>query len=217
MRAVTIFLLTTATVSGCMPALPAPATLETVRNYQIEVEQTAGIGEPIFDVQVVAQQEGLEATIDHDPKLGFNRRSSPIERGHFFPLVETNDEGESVIDVFGSRVAVREDGSVRRSTLGFGEWPEGPMFRPATRTEPRDDSFRAQLLYSGLDGSTVRAAYREFVGDLARPAFSQELQYNLAADSTIAYRSIRIRVTAATNSSIRYRVVGDGELSWLPR
>lgn len=207
---------------GCMPPVPAPGSLETIRSYQLNTEHSAGIGEPIFDVQVVVAQEGFEAIIDHHPRLGSNWDNTPIEQGDFFPLLErATEEGLSVALVKGLRVAVQADGVAQgpRSAIGsaIGVWPDEPLFRPATRTAPRGDSFRAQLLYSGLDGSTVRAAYREFVGDFARPAFSQELQYDLAADSTIAYRSVQIRVISATNSTIRYQVVDDDGLAWLPR
>ncbi|MDP9176755.1 MAG: hypothetical protein M3O61_03655 [Gemmatimonadota bacterium] len=72
------------------------------------------------------------------------------------------------------------------------------------------------MIYSGLDGRTIRATYREFSGDFIRPAFAQELQYNLAQDSTIAYKTIKIQVLEATNSVLRYRVREDGGLPWLP-
>ncbi len=80
-----------------------------------------------------------------------------------------------------------------------------------------DSSFRAQIVYSGIDGNTLHAVYREFVGDFARPAFSQNLQYNLQESSEIAFRSVVIEVVEATNSRLRYRVREDGGLPWVPR
>jgi hypothetical protein len=73
------------------------------------------------------------------------------------------------------------------------------------------------MIYSGLDRKSVRTAYREFTGDFIKPAFTQELQYNLSQDSTIAYKSIKIQVLEASNSQIRYRGKDDGDLPWLSR
>jgi hypothetical protein len=80
---------------------------------------------------------------------------------------------------------------------------------------------RHELLYSGRDGKTPLVTYREYsatdsygaqapVNLLARPAFSQELRYDLAASDAIVFREYRIRVAEATNESIRVVVVADG-------
>lgn len=39
--------------------------------------------------------------------------------------------------------------------------------------------FRKELLYQGVQGDTMRLSYREFANDMARPAFQQDLTYNL--------------------------------------
>lgn len=48
------------------------------------------------------------------------------------------------------------------------------------------------------------------------PAFSQEIHYDLAQDSVIAYKTIRIRVLSASNAEISFEVLDDGGLPWLP-
>lgn len=67
--------------------------------------------------------------------------------------------------------------------------------------------FRRELLYSGVSKGTVSIQYREFMNDMARPAFSQELKYDLADGSEIGYKGARFQIIKATNTSIRYKVL----------
>jgi hypothetical protein len=67
-----------------------------------------------------------------------------------------------------------------------------------------------QLIYGGMTGSIIKVAYREFGNDLARPAFSQELQYDLQQSDTIAFQAIRLKVLKATNEKISVMVLSDG-------
>ena len=68
-----------------------------------------------------------------------------------------------------------------------------------------------ELLYDGKSGTTIRFSYREFAatdgGAIARPAFTQDLTYDLAEDKIIGFQSVRIEVEEATNSHIIYKVL----------
>lgn len=67
-----------------------------------------------------------------------------------------------------------------------------------------------EIIYSGLAGGAIRLSYREYSKeDLARPAFYQELTYDLNSQF-IRFRNIRIQVHSATNEGISYTVVEDG-------
>ena len=93
-------------------------------------------------------------------------------------------------------------------------WPEG-LLTPSVSVSD-EGAFRAEMIYSGMSGSTVRTVYREFSENFIRAAFTQELQYDLSQDSVIAYKTIRIRVLSASNSEITFEVFADGGLPWLP-
>lgn len=68
--------------------------------------------------------------------------------------------------------------------------------------------WRKELIYNGRSGDTIRMIYREFTsGDLARPAFTQELQYDLSQQTEIGFREVRLKVESATNTVINYRVL----------
>jgi hypothetical protein len=72
--------------------------------------------------------------------------------------------------------------------------------------DPR--SYSVDVLYQGLSKGEVKISYREFKGGLARPAFTQDVSYELDADGTglIAFRGLRIQVIKATREGITYIV-----------
>lgn len=69
------------------------------------------------------------------------------------------------------------------------------------------DSFRRTLLYSGRVGNKLKISYREFSGNLARAAFSNEVEYDLNESGIIGYAGARIEVLNATNTQITYKVL----------
>lgn len=76
--------------------------------------------------------------------------------------------------------------------------------------EETKDSVKRDLVYQGRGSDTIKIAYREFQdGRFARPAFFQDLSYQLAEEgpTSIGFRSARIEVLEATNTEIRYRVI----------
>lgn len=68
-------------------------------------------------------------------------------------------------------------------------------------------AFRREILYSGGAKGTIQLQYREFANDYARPAFSQELSFDLAMGKEMGFRGARIRVESISNTGIRYTVL----------
>jgi hypothetical protein len=190
-----------------------------VPNYEIGQVRSAAVGEAIFDVRAGTAVQGFRGLQDL-----IGPRSFRVDEGDFYTSIARLRDTESFIVAVGYGTLVISPsgvvlGSYNLNTrdVNQGEnWPESPLFRPDVMVTPKD-GFRAEMIYSGIDGSTVLAAYREFSGDFIRPAFSQELRFNIAQDRVIAYKTIRIEVVRASNSAIEYRVVEDGGLPWLPR
>lgn len=75
--------------------------------------------------------------------------------------------------------------------------------------------FEQTLTYSGKQGSTVRISYREssqvpqpFMATMvARPAYTQDLTYDLAESDVIAFRDNKLKVIEANGSGIRFIVL----------
>lgn len=70
-----------------------------------------------------------------------------------------------------------------------------------------EDAFQQTLIYSGRVGDKINVGYREFSNNLARPAFNNNVEYDLRESKVIGYKGARIEVLETTNEYIRYRVL----------
>ncbi len=78
--------------------------------------------------------------------------------------------------------------------------------------------YSARLVYGGLSVSVIHVHYREFggkEGTMARSAFNQNVEYDLAESRQIPFRSLTLEVLEATNESIAFTVLRDRLEGWL--
>jgi hypothetical protein len=95
---------------------------------------------------------------------------------------------------------------VVRRWVGVMNSPDGWV----TETRASNDFVKGELVYGGISGRTIEIAYREYRGNLAAPAFFQNLKYDLAASPYIVFQNFRIEVLDASNSAITGVLVSDG-------
>lgn len=69
-----------------------------------------------------------------------------------------------------------------------------------------ESAFKQELIYNGKIGNTIKISYREFKNDFARPAFTQEIVYDLSESNVIGFKGMRIEVVEANNSLIKFIV-----------
>lgn len=72
-------------------------------------------------------------------------------------------------------------------------------------------SFKQVALYQGKEGNTIKISFREFNNDLARPSFTQDINYELEKDGTaiIGFKGLRIKILTVTNVDVTYKVLKD--------
>lgn len=221
-------------LSGCASSLSLVSPdRKTFTNYQIGEAKQVAIGDPIIEVERASVLDAYVAQFDYQtPSIGLQAAEQIlIKKGDRFTAVAKvsrsvdelliRQEGPEKKSIF---ISILKDGTIKQGwILGNGispvqgSWTKEQLFVKSDIPSRGDQSFKAQLIYSGISGNTLKASYREFSDDYARPAFSQELQYSLDESRTIAYKSIRIEVLKATNSLIDFKVLSDGGLPWLPR
>lgn len=82
-------------------------------------------------------------------------------------------------------------------------------FSKGTKTSMEDNSFQQTLIYSGRIGDKINVGYREFNGRMARPAFNNDVEYDLSASNLISYKGAMLEIIEAGNNSIKYRVISN--------
>lgn len=81
------------------------------------------------------------------------------------------------------------------------------LYERKTRVSREKNSFQQTLIYSGRVGDKINISYREFNNDIARPAFYNNVEYELSSSSTIGYKGALLEITDADNSSITYKLI----------
>lgn len=219
-------------LSGCASRIPMPKTQAVIRSYALGVVQTASVGEPIASVRNAITRPAYAARFAYQPPQwniwngGLDYPS--ITKGMRFGVIATFTDGRleianpkykagnPSIPIPGPvTILIRPSGQPYHFPLG-SSWTDDTLFAKSSEPFIEEGSFKAEILFSGLTGSTLRAVYREYADDYARPAYSTELQYNLDESKLISYKSIKIEVIEATNSRLSFKVVSDDDLPWLP-
>ena len=103
----------------------------------------------------------------------------------------------------------------------LGGWQKGGRFsidRPDTRFPivkrvevMKDRTYENwDIIFTGRVGENITLVYREFTpDDLAKPAFYQNLTYNLEKEKTFQFRKLRVEVVRVTNEAITFKVLSD--------
>lgn len=81
-----------------------------------------------------------------------------------------------------------------------------PVFLAKAGKLYKPSNFKQELIYNGKSNNVVKISYREFVNDLARPSFTQDIVYDLTESNIIGFKGMTIEVIEATNTSIKYKI-----------
>jgi len=82
-------------------------------------------------------------------------------------------------------------------------------YKEFTKVELNGVSFVQEFLYNGRVNNSLKFVYREFSGDLARPAFTQEIQYDFDQSNIIGFKGLQLEVIEATNTRIVFKVLNN--------
>ncbi|MGB0213095.1 hypothetical protein [Algiphilus sp.] len=183
--------------------------------YAYRAQRFAVLREPLPAITPDGEDEGVMAYL-----FGDGDKVAPLDRlepGTRLPLSETHEGARAFCQ---RRRCVRDadgDGTLDSEFIvsakeGAVEVREGLRVPYAIEDDVAEsrESVKRDLVYQGRGSDTIKVAYREFQdGRFARPAFFQELSYQLAEEgpTSIGFRSARIEVLEASNTEIRYRVL----------
>ncbi|WP_392340655.1 hypothetical protein [Moritella marina] len=65
------------------------------------------------------------------------------------------------------------------------------------------------LIYNGKIDNTLNISYREFSGNIARPAFYSDIKYDLDESRIVSYKGATLEIIKANNREIEYKVISN--------
>ncbi|MDZ7694309.1 MAG: hypothetical protein U5K69_24840 [Balneolaceae bacterium] len=82
-------------------------------------------------------------------------------------------------------------------------------YEDAESIPTQSGGFKIELVYQGRTGNTIKVLYREYNNDIARPAFTQVVEYDLDENGKgmIAFKGARIEVLEASSTEVKYQVI----------
>ena len=68
----------------------------------------------------------------------------------------------------------------------------------------QNPAFIQEFIYNGRVENSLKFVYREFSGDFLKPAYTQQVQYDLNQSEVIGFKNLRIKIINASNTEIEY-------------
>jgi hypothetical protein len=218
---------------SCYPRVSINPKKELIKNYEIAKEYTSSIGEAFIEIENGMRRPAFTPIQNYKSpmRIGDNKvhdlspgdiwvTSAINEKNNeivIIPLETLKDEPYFNYDA----LSIHADGTIFKgwiNSLSREKWINKVLFKAIPDVLiPNSIGFKAELIYTGVADKTIHVTYREYNADLARPAFYQDLSYQLEESKIIAFKSLKIMIYEANNSSIRFSVLDDGGLPWIQK
>ncbi len=204
---------------GCVPGLNTRGlnpSLKQIDNFNIGVVQQKTVGEPMLVKEALVFYPGFALKTDFQPPSNLIVSSGLIPKGAKWECKWESENGDLLCynPVYTYPYSAIIYLVVNKSWALSGYWSGGSVTKfDNPRNDliekldvPQKDSFRQELIYNGRSKDTIKVSYREFKDDFARPAFQQDLSYDLSDSKEIGFRGAIIEVLEATNTYIKFIV-----------
>ncbi|MGE4502791.1 MAG: hypothetical protein AB7D03_07970 [Thiomicrospira sp.] len=200
---------------------------EEIQNYNLNEIMKAYVGQALIEkgtLDYIVTSQGkykalFDITISSNDRLLF-------ENGGAYPILykDRNDDSLYVGSNHQVGLKIDENGYILHKSIFYhniGGWQDNLLAQinidigtkafdafPSQKIySPK--SFKSEIIYLGMSGDDIKVSYREYKDDVARPAFYQELSYNLKKSAVIRYKNFRIKVLSVNNEEIEYIVLED--------
>jgi hypothetical protein len=209
---------------GC--ASPPSNYIPQVSQYkfpEVNKEVKAGLGEVLLDQGLAVQQDII--SVLEEVSWGFIGvkipKGSYVKTGedkkyHYFHNVSLDNKYVAAMSIpFVYAPAVTSNILVRKVDQQLC-WTDvavhitcdkNERFKLGKETIVNKDSYRQTLLYSGKVGNKLRMSFREFNMNMARQAYSVDVEYDLNDGNVIGYKGAKLEVLSASNTEIKYKVL----------
>lgn len=161
----------------------------------IHFEQSTQIGESFYYVIPEGDYAKVGQKGDSEFFSGINSRTGAVIP--YRPMI--NDPVKNI--------QLKNSGEICIITVFNGtKCDTGKSFSKIKLNSSVKSSFQQTLIYNGKVGSKINIGYREYSDGLARPAFSNEVEYDLSESKTIRYKGAILEILEANNQSITFKL-----------
>lgn len=99
------------------------------------------------------------------------------------------------------------NGIVYRKTLTGQPELKSTDYKKEQVTKDDSEAYEQSLIYTGSEGNILKFTYREFINDMARPAFSIDATYDYSKDNVLRFKGALLEVINFDNQSITYKLI----------
>lgn len=219
-RIVTI--LATSMLAACVaPTYNYAPKAVAISHPAVGAVATASVGDEMVSQGVLYEREALLLHKDADIGLfsaytlhpGYYLKQGENRKSDFYQPSPTPDGGRvekaALADPYKSVQAYKADNRICVVTVFNASACTKASFDRVTKAMATDESFQQTLIYSGKIGQKIKIGYREFSANVARPAFSNDVDYDLSDSTTVGYKGARLEILEATNDHVTYRLISN--------
>ncbi|MGL2978137.1 hypothetical protein ACSVHO_17740 [Acinetobacter nosocomialis] len=204
-------------LTGCVaPSYNATSKItEMTSRPNIGEVVTVGVGEQMLYQGNASEDEVLDIANPIKVNLyslpaGQYAKTGSNEKGDYFsPITKTGAlVGKSFFaDPVQVLMVSKENKLCVVTVFNASSCSKDAEFKLKKVTSLRDNTFQQTLIYSGKIGNKINVGYREFSGSLARPAFNNDVEYDLSESKEIGYKGALLQIIDANNQNIKYKVI----------
>lgn len=180
---------------------PKTGTLTTLRLGETMLEKGMAVTQNTFRVDAEIEITGVNLAPAEWKQTGTWNGHSTFSTDH--PL------GGFVSPIANSVLVYIDSETGEMCVSGFAGITSCSGYYPkvAAETQNEVNSFQQTLIYTGKVGDKIRFSYREFKGEMARDAFTVDVEYDLSESTTVGYKGALIEIIEATNQQLTYKVI----------
>lgn len=204
---------------GCAtPKYNYQPKVEMISKPAIGVETTAYVGDQMLVQGKFVEQDALR--IKQPTKINFAytllpgdfMKSGDDESGMYFVAINNIPNGGSIqkmaiADPYKAVMLTTDEKLCVITIFNAKSCSSGHEYLIQKVGTATQDSFQQTLIYSGRVGGKINVGYREFSSNMARPAFNNDVEYDLSESKEIGYKGALLEVIDATNQFIKYKVL----------
>ena len=130
---------------------------------------------------------------------------NPIPDKNAAMCILLDDSGRARTDIL-----INSAKSVTSKSMSVEFTPDKPIFEKfqIEQVNTTKGFINYEIVYNGISGDTIQLLYREYSADnLAKPAFFQNLQYDLSKDMNIVFKEHRFLIKEASNNQIQFKLL----------